>query len=129
VPAVGELAELVEQARAVGQPVQFNRRGEPKPLAGGVELAAYRVVQEALTNAVKHAPGRRTVVRVTHREEAVEVAVETAPGPVVEPVGGRSGRGLVGLRERVAGLGGEFTAAPDSDGVFAVRARIPAAQP
>jgi signal transduction histidine kinase len=123
--AVGEISELVEQARAAGQPVEFSRAGSPRPLGDGVELAAYRVVQEALTNAVKHAPGRRTVVRIAHADEAVEVSVDTAPGPASGPVGGSGGRGLVGLRERVDALGGHFTATPGVDGGFAVHARIP----
>ncbi|SEF29513.1 Signal transduction histidine kinase [Amycolatopsis pretoriensis] len=134
----GSLETLIEQTRRAGQPVEFTEVGSPAA-AGSAEAVAYRVVQEALTNALKHAHGSRTEVRVEHgaREIVVEVTSGTpklsvpsgsvenggAPaGPVVLP---GSGRGLVGLRERVDVLGGEFTA-ERREGEFVVTARIPA---
>ncbi|GAA3215306.1 sensor histidine kinase [Dactylosporangium siamense] len=124
-PPVGEVHALVAQARQAGQPVEFTEDGSPAALTGGAEVAAYRVVQEALTNALKHAHGHRTTVRVHHGNAETTVAVDTE-GPGRHPVTpGGSGRGLVGLRERVGVLGGEFSAGRRDDGGFAVRARIP----
>jgi signal transduction histidine kinase len=125
-PALCTVRDLVEQTRLGGQPVEFIEEGEPPPLAVGAELAIYRVVQEALTNAVKHAAGRRTVVRVGHGPGLVDVDVTTA-GPAapaaIQPPGGR---GLSGLHERVSLLGGELVAAAQPGGGFRVHARIPA---
>ncbi|MEU0511680.1 histidine kinase [Amycolatopsis sp. NPDC006125] len=119
-----DVRALVEQARQAGQPVEYTEEGGPPTGAAGA--TAYRVVQEALTNALKYAHGSRTSVLVRHgkREITVEVATDSA-GSVTAPVGG-SGRGLAGLRERVGGLGGEFRTARQDDGGFVVQARIPA---
>ncbi|WP_405108718.1 histidine kinase [Micromonospora sp. NBC_01405] len=127
-PSVGELRALVEQTRQAGQPVEFTEEGTPAETTGGAELAAYRVVQEALTNALKHAHGSRTTVHVQHggREITVEVSTD-GPGSYAAAPGG-SGRGLAGLRERVGVLGGEFSAGRRS-GSFVVRARIPTGSP
>ncbi|QFZ19691.1 sensor histidine kinase [Saccharothrix syringae] len=117
----GDLHALVERTRQAGQPVEFTREGDPVVTA---DVTVHRVVQEALTNALKHARGSRTAVHVHHgaRETTVEVTTE---GPGTTSPGG-SGRGLVGLRERVEALGGEFTAGPRPGGGFVVRARVPA---
>ncbi|MFD7812402.1 sensor histidine kinase [Streptomyces sp. NPDC059785] len=134
-PRPGSLAELVERTRAAGQPVELTERGERRALASGVELAAYRVVQEALTNALKHAPGHRTVVQVQYgkHELEVEVANDGAPGAggggVRRPLGRGGGHGLIGLRERVSVFGGELSAGARPGGGFSVRARIPSGRP
>lgn len=132
---VGDLHTLVEQTRRAGQPVEFTEDGEPAESAGSAEAAAYRVVQEALTNALKYAHGSATVVHVHHGAREISVEVTTAGasastgsrdrGPAAAPIGG-SGRGLGGLRDRVDVLGGEFTAGEQAGGGFVVRARIPA---
>jgi signal transduction histidine kinase len=124
-PSVGELGALVEQTRRAGQPVEFTQDGAPAETTGGAEIAAYRVVQEALTNALKHAHGSRTTVHVRHgeRETTVEVGNDGTGSRSASP--GGSGRGLDGLRERVDVLGGEFSAGPRAGGGFVVRARIP----
>jgi signal transduction histidine kinase len=129
-PPVGQVRTLVEQTRRAGQPVEFTEEGGPPASAGSAELVAYRVVQEALTNALKHAHGTPTSVLVRHGEKEITVEVATAapPGTGGTPVGG-SGRGLAGLRDRVAVLGGEFGAGAGPDGGFLVRARIPAGGP
>ncbi|WP_308114637.1 histidine kinase [Streptomyces sp. ISL-12] len=132
-PAPGSLADLVAQTRAAGQPVELAESGERRPMASAVELAAYRVVQEALTNALKHAPGRPTRVRVAYGAERLEVEVVTEATEAAVPVGsagprplGRGGgHGLIGLRERVSVCGGELEAGPRPDGGFGVHARIP----
>ncbi|MEU6539265.1 histidine kinase [Streptomyces sp. NPDC047000] len=141
----GRIGDLVAAARAAGQPVEFAERGDPRPLHGTVALAAYRVVQEALTNAVKHAPGRPVRVRLSHDPEGIEIDV-TNEGTALVAAGARTGdagsgeapavlppsvlppsggRGLAGLGERVAALGGDLTAGPTGDGGFRVRTRLP----
>ncbi|MFE1322129.1 sensor histidine kinase [Kitasatospora phosalacinea] len=135
-PTLGRVGDLVERARRAGQPVEFTRHGERRPHGVDVELAAYRVVQEALTNALKYAAGQptRVVLRYDDAHLGIEVATDgpaTAPVPAPAPVavavavarGG--GRGLAGLRERVRMLGGELESGPGPAGGFAVRATIP----
>ncbi|MGW1226901.1 sensor histidine kinase [Streptomyces sp. NPDC001478] len=125
-PAVGRIRTLVEQTRDSGQPVEFTEEGTPAAATGSAELVAYRVVQEALTNALKYAHGSRTSVRVRHTGSEITVEVGTDGSGTRAPVAGGSGRGLAGLRERVGVLGGDFDAGPHGDGGFLVTARIPA---
>ena len=127
-PVVGGLRTLVDQTRRAGQPVDFSEEGEPDPASGSADLVAYRVVQEALTNALKYAHGGRTAVRVHHGEREISVAVSTDGSGRPAGTGG-GGRGLAGLRDRVDVLGGQFEAGPRPDGGFLVRARIPARKP
>lgn len=126
-PSPGGLLELVEHARRAGQPVEFTEQGTPAESAGSADLVAYRVVQEALTNALKHARGSRTSVRVHHGDQEIAVEVGTT-GPGSASPGG-SGRGLAGLRERVGVLGGDFSADARDGAGFVVRARIPTGNP
>jgi signal transduction histidine kinase len=124
-PTVGELHDLVEQTRRAGQPVEFSEEGRPPAGIGSAEMIVYRVVQESLTNALKHAHGSSTTVDVRHgdAEIAVEIGTDGTGSAVASP--GGSGRGLAGLRERVGVLGGEFSAGHRDGGGFVVRARIP----
>jgi signal transduction histidine kinase len=121
-PGISNLNALVEQVRTAGLPVEIMVDGEPRALPPGVDLAAYRVVQEALTNAIKHAPAAQAEVVIRYRDAAVDVAVtdngQTKPN-------GRVGHGLIGMRERVALYGGEFYAGPRNEGGFVVRATLP----
>ncbi|MFC3741655.1 sensor histidine kinase [Paractinoplanes deccanensis] len=123
-PGLGQVGELVETTRRAGQPVTLSEEGTPPEMGAGRELAAYRVVQEALTNALKHAAGQPTAVELAYQPDGVTIAVTTARATGSGPVTG-SGRGLAGLRERVELFGGELTAGPRADGGFAVRARVP----
>jgi signal transduction histidine kinase len=125
-PSVGDLRELVEQARQAGQPVDFTEEGQPAAIGGGAEVATYRVVQEALTNALKYAHGGRTAVHVRHGERDISVEITTDGAGTQAGSPGGSGRGLAGLRERVDVLGGEFSADTLPGGGFVVRACIPA---
>ncbi|MFD7834549.1 sensor histidine kinase [Streptomyces sp. NPDC059761] len=131
-PALGRVADLIEQARRSGQPVEFSEQGERQPQPVDVELAAYRVVQEALTNAMKYAAGQPTRVSARHGGEHLEITVVTggsdsppAGPPVMQVPGARGGRGLAGLRARVRMLDGELEAGPRPEGGFEVRATIP----
>jgi len=127
-PVAGEIDQLVERVRAAGQPVQLRIDGDPSRLDPGVSQAAYRIVQEALTNAVKYAQGSRTEVMVDYMPERVTVeVVDHGGGRRVANTG--SGRGIQGLRERVAILGGDFSASVSADGGFAVRASLPCPHP
>ncbi|GIJ30329.1 two-component sensor histidine kinase [Micromonospora qiuiae] len=128
-PSVGKLRALVEQTRQAGQPVEFTVEGSPARTTGGAEVVAYRVVQEALTNALKYAHGVRTTVHVHHRDRETTVQVSTEGSGSYAGGPGGSGRGLAGLRERVGVLGGEFSAERRADGGFDVRARIPTGSP
>ncbi|GIJ43689.1 hypothetical protein Val02_05750 [Virgisporangium aliadipatigenens] len=122
-PTIDRITDLVERTRTLGQPVEWHEEGVARPTGGGVDLTLYRVVQESLTNAVKHAHGMPTHVRLTHSEHAVAVEIRTdgsATGP-----SGRAGRGLAGLRERVSVFGGDFEAGPTPAGGFVIRATVP----
>ncbi|MFG3164875.1 sensor histidine kinase [Streptomyces sp. NPDC048232] len=128
-PPVGRVLTLVEQTRRAGQPVEFTEEGTPAASTGSADLVAYRVVQEALTNALKYDHGGRTSVLVHHGEREITVRVGTdGTGSGAASPGG-SGRGLAGLRERVDVLGGDFSADRPEGGGFVVRARIPAGSP
>ncbi|THA73138.1 two-component sensor histidine kinase [Streptomyces sp. A0642] len=128
-PAVGRIRTLVEQSRRSGQTVEFTEQGIPAASTGSADLVAYRVVQEALTNALKHARGSTASVQVRHSEREIVVEVGTDGSGSRARVPGGSGRGLAGLRERVDVLGGDFSADFRADGGFVVRARIPAGSP
>jgi signal transduction histidine kinase len=125
-PSASGLRTLVEQTRRAGQPVEFTEQGTPAAASGSAGPVAYRVVQEALTNALKYAHGSPTSVQVHHGEREITVEVSTDGAGSRDGSIGGSGRGLAGLRERVDGLGGDFHAGRRTGGGFYVRARIPA---
>ena len=125
-PGLGQVPDLVEHARGAGVEVTLAVDGEPRPLAPGLDLSAYRIVQEGLTNVRKHAAGAPARVTVTWapRELALEVT-DAGPGGGVGGNSINTGHGLLGMRERVRLHGGELQAGPAPDGGFAVRARLP----
>jgi signal transduction histidine kinase len=124
-PAPGSIADLVQRVRAAGQPVELTQTGTPRPVPGAPELTVHRVVQESLTNALKHAPGAPTVVTVHHGTGVIDVAVVTRSPATVPATAPGSGRGLAGLAERVQLTGGQLVAGPGDGGRFEVTARIP----
>jgi signal transduction histidine kinase len=122
-PGLAELPRLVERARAAGLPVTLEVDGEPRALPASLDLSAYRIVQEALTNARKHARDAPTTVRVEWRRDLIALHVRDTGTAAVQPNG--DGHGLVGMRERVKLHGGELRAEPLPHGGFEVEARLP----
>jgi signal transduction histidine kinase len=122
-PSLEHLERLVEQARDAGLPVELRVEGAPVELPAGVDLTAYRLVQEGLTNAIKHANATHAEVLVNYSEGAIEVTVSDDGSGVGNGDGG--GHGLVGMRERVSVYGGELDAGPQPGGGYRLRARLP----
>ena len=125
-PGLGDLERLVAGSRAAGLDVDLAVEGSPRPLPPGVELTAYRIVQEALTNARKHGGETHAVVRVRHEATSLELVIEN-DGASVNANGSRAadGNGIIGMRERVALYAGELAVGPRPGGGFVVRARLP----
>jgi signal transduction histidine kinase len=123
-PRLEHLDGLVDGVRRTGLRVRLRVDGTPRPLAPGIELSAFRVVQEALTNAVRHAEAESADVLLRYGERALEIDVSD-DGRGVVASNGSTGHGLAGMRERVAVLGGELEAGPGHDGGFRVHALLP----
>jgi signal transduction histidine kinase len=123
-PGLGELRELLDQARAAGLEVSYTLSGTPRELPEGAELAAYRVVQESLTNTRKHA-GLAATAAVTLRYEPHGLTVEVTDDGLGVTSEDTGGHGLAGMRERIAMYGGTVTAGPLPAGGFRVTARLP----
>jgi len=122
-PGLGSLAGLVEQVSAAGLPVDLEIEGEDRDLPPALDLSVYRIVQESLTNVLKHAAGASARVRIRCAASVVEVEVlDDGAGPAEAP---GIGHGLVGMRERVAVFGGSLEAGPRAGGGFAVHAQFP----
>jgi signal transduction histidine kinase len=131
--SLGELGDVLDQVRGTGLPVDFQVVGTPVPLAPGVDLTAYRIVQEALTNTIRHARAGRAVVTLRYEPGYVTVSVtDSGHGTGSGQAGlrlagaGSSGLGLAGIAERVASCGGNLTVGPTQADGFAVTARLPA---
>jgi signal transduction histidine kinase len=122
-PGMGRLDALVERTRAAGLPVSLTVEGEPRSLPAGMDLAAYRVVQEALTNAIKHAGAAPTEVTVRWEPAHLELEIVDTGGRAANGSGG--GHGLVGMEERVRLYDGELRAGHRTGGGFEVVARLP----
>ncbi|MDH6221957.1 signal transduction histidine kinase [Streptomyces pseudovenezuelae] len=123
-PMMREVGELADEARAVGQHIEVTTDGLPEQAPTTHRLAVYRIVQEALTNARKHADGAPVTVRIGYGPPATLVEVTNPPGTArTDTVG--SGYGLVGLRERVTALGGHLSSGPAGAGAWRLAARIP----
>jgi signal transduction histidine kinase len=127
-PRLDRLDDLIEQIRATGLEVELTVEGSPRDLPPGIDLSAYRIVQEALTNTLKHAQASKASVRVHYRAGMVEVeVVDNGLGGTVDAALG--GRGVIGMRERTALVGGELRAGRATGGGFRVHARLPLEEP
>jgi len=125
-PDLADLDGVVESARAAGLPVEVEVRGERRRLPTSIELAAYRIVQESLTNTLRHAGPATAVVRLAFGDEHLDVEVsDTGTGVVPGADGAGAGHGLIGMRERAHAAGGTLRAGPGSAGGFTVSARLP----
>jgi len=130
-PGLADLSSLVSQVRDAGLKVWINVEGQRGAVPPGVDLSAYRVIQEALTNVIKHAGSAAATVTIRYRDDSVtvEIANQVPAAPVAHVPVPRtgSGHGIIGMRERVAVFGGQFAAGPGPDGGFLVRACFPIA--
>jgi signal transduction histidine kinase len=125
-PSLRRLPALVAEAEGVGLRVELDITGDFDGLPPGLDLAAYRIVQEALTNTRRHAHARTARIRLDRREDALDIEI-TDDGAAMP--GGRAGHGLIGMRERAALYGGTFSAGPDPGGCFRVAATLPLTEP
>ena len=154
-PGLGQLTGLLDSARSAGVPVALSVSGAPRPLPQGMDLSAYRILQEALSNAMRHAPGSTVRVEVAYFPSSVVIKVRNDPD-VADPAGNGkrvravtaaaadgttpaspdgggtsplvAGHGIIGMRERAAMLGGQLEAAPTDEGGFLVTAVLPDAK-
>jgi signal transduction histidine kinase len=127
-PGLARVPDLLDDVRSAGVAVDFSEMGDRRELSGGVDLVAYRVIQEALTNVRKHAPGSlaRVLVSYGSRDIGIEVTNQRGRGePQLDQHQDGEGHGLIGMRERVRIFGGSFEAGQQGDGGFRVRATIP----
>ena len=125
-PGLDDLDSLVESARSGGVTVTHKISGRPRPLPAGVDLSAYRIVQEALSNAMRHAPGSTVQVSCYYGEAALVIEVRNSAGADGSRALGRgAGHGIIGMRERVTMLGGHLSVGPTKEGDFLVTAALP----
>ena len=124
-PGLERIDELIGQVREAGLPVELSVLGEARPLPEGVGLCAYRIVQEALTNTLKHAHASTAQVHLRYVADALELQVLDDGRGTTSLNGEIDGQGLIGMRERVALFGGELTAEPRSGRGYEIRARLP----
>ncbi len=125
---LANLGQLLANARSAGVSVELSIDGDPRPLAPGIDLAVYRIVQETMTNTIKHAAPTRATIRLAYEPSTIVVDVRDAGPPSATGAVG-SGHGLVGMEERVRIYGGKLEAGPSPDGGFAILARIPTGDP
>ena len=128
-PRLSDLPVLIEAIRQAGVPVELTAAPALDRVPPGVGMCAYRIVQESLSNASRHAPGAAVKVSVDHGADAVRLRVANGPGKAASPAGNENwngpGQGLAGMRERAALLGGWLSAGPSPDGGFVVSAMLP----
>jgi signal transduction histidine kinase len=128
-PSLADLPDLLERLRASGMAITFETTGQPSPMTGAVELCCYRLAQEALTNAARHAPGAPVRLQIEYDRSSITLAVTDCGTAHSQPAAvlASPGFGLLGMRERVAAVGGELRAGTEGAG-FRVSAQIPLTQ-
>jgi signal transduction histidine kinase len=124
-PALDDLGPLLDRAQAAGVDVELSVKGDPRPLPAGVELSAYRIVQEALTNVIKHSRSDRAWVELRYRKDGLQLEIRDQGVGAASSELPRSGHGLVGMRERVALYGGSIEAGPVDGRGYRVLATLP----
>jgi signal transduction histidine kinase len=124
-PGLSRLPDLIEEVTAAGVPVSLVEEGERSELPAGIDLVAFRVIQESLTNVRKHAGGARTQVALRYGAEELDVEITNEAGRSPATMDGRGGHGLFGMRERVRLFGGRFQAGEQIGGGFRVHAQLP----
>lgn len=125
-PGLARAEELVGSAKLTGLEVRIVRTGVERSLSAPVDLAAYRIVQESLTNAARHSGAERVTIRLAYGDRELDLTVEDdGQGSAARPAGSGGDSGISGMTERARALGGELTAGPRPEGGFAVRARLP----
>jgi signal transduction histidine kinase len=124
-PTLARLDDLVSNASTAGVQVQVNVTGAERPLPPGVDLAAYRIAQESLTNVARHARPASATLSIAYGAEELVVEVQDDGRAAPEARAVREGHGLIGMRERAASVGGQLEAGPRPEGGFRVRARLP----
>ncbi len=127
-----DLGEVIEGARQAGVPITYAVEGTPRELAAPLDASAFRIVQEAVTNVIRHGGGAPAAVTIRYGQETLELVVTDegagrngGGGVTAAREAGASGHGLVGMRERVAAFGGTLDAGPRADHGFEVRAEVP----
>jgi signal transduction histidine kinase len=128
-PGLDDLDALLDSARSGGVSVSVSRSGDPVPLPEGVDLSAYRIVQEALSNAMRHAPGSNVQVHVAYHPDGVALDVRNDQVLATSAALPGGGHGIIGMRERATMLGGNLDAGPTGDGGFHVAAVLPVSPP
>jgi signal transduction histidine kinase len=124
-PTLAEVDALLGAVRRAGLPVRLHVEGAPRELPAAIELSAYRIIQEGLTNALKHAHAGRADVFIRYGDEDLEIEVSDDGRAAPAGNGHGQGHGLVGVRERVKIYGGEMSAGGGADGGFTLRTRLP----
>jgi len=127
-PTLADVKDLIETVQASGTPIELHMSGADRPLSPALELSVYRVLQEALTNIVKHAPGAEATVDLAVFDNVIRLDVTDDGGPAGRPLGGEQagpGHGIVGMRERITAFGGWLHAEPLPDRGFRVTAQVP----
>jgi signal transduction histidine kinase len=128
-PGLGDVEVLAVQVSEAGLPVAVAVEGPPVPLPASIDLSAYRIIQEALTNSLKHAGPAQASVTIRYGADSLEIVIvdngQGASGDAADTNRGGGGRGLIGMKERVALFGGELDAGPRPEGGFRVHAKLP----
>ncbi|MBF6299725.1 sensor histidine kinase [Nocardia amamiensis] len=128
-PSIGDLDELLQRPRATGLTVDTRVLGTPQQLPSVIDAAAVRIIQESLTNVLRHAPGADATVTVRYTSDSVDITVDNTRPTSAPSRSSSGGNGVIGMRERAHALGGALTAGPRPSGGFRVAARLPARAP